>query len=59
VDFLNELLPWVLIGGFLFMMFRGGGCCGGHGHGTRGHGEENINQNEHGHHDNGEDKRAG
>jgi len=25
-------LIWLLLGGlFLFLMFRGGGCCGGHG----------------------------
>jgi hypothetical protein len=25
-------LFWLLLGGlFLFLMFRGGGCCGGHG----------------------------
>jgi len=29
-------LIWLILGGlFLFLMFRGGGCCGGHG----GHGE--------------------
>jgi len=33
-----EWLVWLLFGGlFLFLMFRGGGCCGGHGgHGRRG-----------------------
>jgi len=32
-----EWLIWVLFGGlFLFLMFRGGGCCAGHGgHGGR------------------------
>ncbi len=25
------LIWFLLIGGFLFLMFRGGGCCGGHG----------------------------
>lgn len=29
---------WILVGGvFLFLMVRGGGCCGGHG-GRSGHG---------------------
>ena len=33
-----EWLVWLLFGGlFLFLMFRGGGCCGGHG-GHGGHG---------------------
>jgi hypothetical protein len=30
-------LVWLVLGGlFLFLMFRGGGCCGGHG-GHEGH----------------------
>jgi len=40
-------LVWLLFGGlFFYLMFRGGGCCGGHGghggdggQGSRGHGE--------------------
>ncbi|TFG58502.1 MAG: DUF2933 domain-containing protein [Deltaproteobacteria bacterium] len=33
-------LIWLILGGlFLFLMFRGGGCCGGHG-GHRGEGDE-------------------
>ncbi len=24
-------LIWLIIGGLFFLMFRGGGCCGGHG----------------------------
>jgi len=40
-------LVWLLFGGLIFyLMFRGGGCCGGHGghggdggQGSKGHGE--------------------
>lgn len=41
-----EWLIWVLFGGlFLFLMFRGGGCCAGHGsHG--GHGGRGSNDHE-------------
>ena len=27
----------LLVGGFAYMMFRGGGCCGGHSHGGHDH----------------------
>jgi len=30
-DMFGGLIWFLLIGGFLFLMFRGGGCCGGHG----------------------------
>lgn len=43
-------LIWVILGGlFLFLMFRGGGCCGGHG----GHGG-----NARGSHGGGHDRSA-
>lgn len=45
-------LIWLLLGGlFLFLMFRGGGCCGGHGsHGGRsGHSESDGNDRHEGH----------
>jgi hypothetical protein len=41
-----EWLVWLLFGGlFLFLMFRGGGCCGGHG-GHGGHGGNDSGRRE-------------
>lgn len=37
----SSWLVWILVGGLILLMFRRGGCCGGHGgHGNYGaHGE--------------------
>lgn len=41
MDFLiNNWWYILLIGFFGFMMFRGGGCCGGHSHEDHNHGED-------------------
>lgn len=38
MDFLiNNWWYILLVGAFAFMMFRGGGCCGGHSHGGHDH----------------------
>lgn len=37
----DNLLTLLIIGGLGYMMFRGGGCCGGHGsHGGHGSGRK-------------------
>lgn len=46
MDFLiNNWLYFLLAGAFAFMMFRGGGCCGGHSH--RGHDHSGHDHSEH------------
>jgi len=55
---MSESLVWLLlIGGFFFLMHRGGkhgtGCCGGHDHGSQDkhlHGTESNEQSSHRHH---------
>lgn len=37
----SSWLVWILIGGFLLLMFRRGGCCGGH----AGHGDHDAHGN--------------
>ena len=44
----------LLIGGLIFLMFRGGGCCGGHGQG-KGKGHGSASDDHGGHSSNGTD----